>query len=248
MQTIISLYIKDANAIIKYPKIVKNILTPLFSLSWIQLEIKVNKGLNMSLIIKSSGEKKYITNYEGIDFAIGFENFETLVQYQEQTTGQIINYDIVLFDIDRAIAYKQFRITAEDRHYLVTSFDVYNIKRAVQVLAHIEKEAVVTKIYYTKNMLQEEDNYLTYLSSKLNIKWDQKNFVYFPFETDDLNAIYINQRTGRIQMKGLSKTYIDSILYLVEQISGESNGNVRKAVRKMNSAKTKAISDLEDMM
>ena len=26
------------------------------------------------------------------------------------------------------------------------------------------------------------------------------------------------------------------------------NGNVRKAVRKMNSAKTKAISDLEDMM
>ena len=178
-------------------------------------------------------EKKYITNYEGIDFAIGFENFETLVQYQEQTTGQIINYDIVLFDIDRAIAYKQFRITAEDRHYLVTSFDVYNIKRAVQVLAHIEKEAVVTKIYYTKNMLQEEDNYLTYLSSKLNIKWDQKNFVYFPFETDDLNAIYINQRTGRIQMKGLSKTYIDSILYLVEQISGESNGNVRKAFKRI---------------
>ena len=180
-------------------------------------------------------EKKYITNYEGIDFAIGFENFEEIKGYKEITTSQAMDYDIVLFDIDRAIAYKNFMIIAEDRHYLVTSFDVYNLKRAVQVLAYVEKEAIITRIYYTKNMLQEEDDYLKFLSSKFNIKWDDKNIVYFPFETDDQNAIFINQRSGKIQMKGLSRTYLEAISYLVEDITGQSNSNVKKIIKRLNS-------------
>lgn len=178
-------------------------------------------------------EKQYITSYEGIDVAIGFPNFSAIEKYQEKTVGRKTDYDIVLLDIDRAIAYKQFKISSEDRHYLVTSFDVYNVKRAVQVLAYIEKEAIVTRIYYTKKMLQEEDDYLKHLSSKLNINWDDKNIVYFPFETDDQNAIFTNQRSGRIQMKGLSKSYTDAISYLVEDISGEQNANVRKLLKRL---------------
>ena len=180
-------------------------------------------------------EKQYITNYEEIDLAIGFESFEEIEKYQEKTIGKKLDYDIVLLDIDRAISYKQFKITSEDRHYLVTSFDVYNVKRAVQVLSHIEKNALVTRIYCTNKMLQEEDEYLRFLAARLNINWDEKNVIYFPFETDDLDAIYVNQRSGRIQMKGLSRTFIDAILYLVEDISSESNNNVRKAFRKLES-------------
>ena len=180
-------------------------------------------------------EKQYITNYEEIDLAIGFESFEEIEKYQEKTIGKKLDYDIVLLDIDRAIAYKQFQITSEDRHYLVTSFDVYNVKRAVQVLSHIEKNALVTRIYCTKKMLQEEDEYLRFLAARLNINWDEKNVIYFPFETDDLDAIYVNQRAGRIQMKGLSRTFIDAILYLVEDISSESNNNVRKIFRRLES-------------
>lgn len=180
-------------------------------------------------------EKKYVTNYEEIDFAIGFENFEEIEKYQENTVGKKFDYDIVLLDIDRAIAYKQFQITSEDRHYLVTSFDVYNVKRAVQVLSHIDKKALVTRIYCTKRMLQEEDEFLRYLASKLKINWDEKNVIYFPFETDDLDAIFVNQRSGRIQMKGLSRNFIDAILYIVEDITGESNNNVRKIFRRLES-------------
>lgn len=178
-------------------------------------------------------EKQYITNYEEIDFAIGFENFESIVKYQQSTIGQAINYDYVLFDIDRAIAYKKFNLTAESKHFVVTSFDVYNLKRAVQILAHIDKNATVTRVYYTKNMIQEEDAYFRHLVSKINIKWDENNLVYFPFETEDQDAIFINQRTGRIQLKGLSKTYIDSLVYLLENMTGESSGNLKKALKRI---------------
>ena len=176
-------------------------------------------------------EKQYITTFEDIDVAIGFDSFESIVKYQKKTLGEETKYDIALLDIDRAIAYQKFDINEKDRHFFVTSFDVYNLKRGVQVLAYINKNAKVTKVYYTKSMLAEEDEYLNYLAKNYKINWDKKNIIFFPFETSDQNAIFINQRTGRIQMKGLSNIYVDSILFLAEDISGESGGKIRKAYK-----------------
>lgn len=39
------------------------------------------------------------------------------------------------------------------------------------------------------------------------------------------------KEVGRIQMKGLSNVYVDSILFLAEEISGEGSGKVRKAYK-----------------
>ena len=83
-------------------------------------------------------------------------------------------------------------------------------------------------------MLSEEDEYLNYLAKNYKINWDKKNIIFFPFETSDQNAIFINQRAGKIQMKGLSNIYVDSILFLAEDISGESEGKVRKAYKIMD--------------
>lgn len=176
-------------------------------------------------------EKQYITSYEAIDVAIGFDSLEAINQYQTEKFGKVTQYDIVMLDIDRAIAYQKFNITSDDVHFFVTSFDVYQLKRGIQVLAYIAKEAKVTKIYYTKEMLSAEDEYFHHLAKDYKIKWDQKDIIFFPFETTDLNAIYTNQRSGRIQMKGFSSSYIDSLLYLVEKMSGEGSGKVKKAYK-----------------
>ena len=178
-------------------------------------------------------EKQYITNFEGIDVAIGFENFEAIQRYQQNTLGKIEEYDIALLDIDRAIAYQKFGITEKDKHFFVTSFDIYNLKRGVQILAYANKSAEITKIYFTKTMLSEEDQYLNHLAKNYKIKWNKNDIIFFPFETELLDAIYTNQRSGRIQLKGLNSVYIDSILYLVEDITGEGNSKVRKAYKKL---------------
>ena len=64
-------------------------------------------------------EKQYMTTFEGIDVAIGFENLEAIQQYQIQNYGSQTEYDVVLFDVDRAIAYQKFGITHEDIHFFV---------------------------------------------------------------------------------------------------------------------------------
>lgn len=178
-------------------------------------------------------EKQYITTYEDVDVAIGFDSFESIRKYQKNILGEETKYDIVLLDIDRAIAYQKFGIQKDDKHYFVTSFDVYSLKRGVQVLAHIPQGIKVTKIYYTRQMLIEEDQYLNFLAKGYKIHWD-KNIIFFPFETADMDMIYINQRSGHIQMKGLSNIYVDSILFLAEEISGENGSKVRKAYKMMD--------------
>lgn len=175
-------------------------------------------------------QKQYITTYEDIDVAIGFESFGAIQKYKQEL-GNMTQYDIALLDIDRAIAYQKFGITEEDQHFFVTSFDVFNLKRGLQVLAYIAQDALVTKVYYTKSMATEEDQYLNYLAKDYRIRWAQDNIIFFPFETEDQNAIYINQRAGRIQMRGLSKMYIDSILFLIENMTGESSGKIRSAYK-----------------
>ena len=82
-------------------------------------------------------------------------------------------------------------------------------------------------------MTAEEDQYLTHLSKEYKINWDKKNIIFFPFETSDFDAIFTNQRSGRIQMKGLSSVYIDSVLFLAEEISGEGNSKVKKAFKQI---------------
>ena len=174
--------------------------------------------------------KQYITTYENIDIAIGFENINQIKEYQKQT-GEEFNYDYVLIDIDSYTGYVYYQIEAEDKKYFITSFDLYSLKRGLQVLKKIEESTTMTKVLFTKDMDPSEEKYFDYISKGLKIKWD-KIVLYFPFDLSDQNAIFIAQRSEKIQLKGVSNEYIDGLMFMVEEISGEKNqAKIRKAVK-----------------
>ena len=176
--------------------------------------------------------KQYITTFEDVDIAVGFQTFDQIKQYKEMQKTDEFDYEYCLLDIDSYRGYYYFGIKTEDKKYFVTSFDIYNLKRGLQVFRKLEAPVQVTKVLFTKDMLDEEDQYLNYLSRGLKIRWNS-NILFFPFETADQNAIFSNQRTNRIQLRGLSNQYIDGISYIAEEICGESQSNIRKAVKLM---------------
>ena len=89
----------------------------------------------------------------------------------------------------------------------------------------------MTKVLFTKDMDPSEEKYFDYISKGLKIKWD-KIVLYFPFDLSDQNAIFIAQRSEKIQLKGVSNEYIDGLMFMVEEISGEKNqAKIRKAVK-----------------
>ena len=157
----------------------------------------------------------YITTYENIDIAIGFETLQEIRNY----TGKVeLEYDIILLDIDNQEAFDNLEIRTADKNYFVTAFDNYSFKKGLEIIGKSEEKKVMTKVLFSNNMSNDEDEYLNFLSFYYGVKWNKEK-IYFPFEVGDNSIIVENQRNARISFKELSQEYKDGILDLVSQIA-----------------------------
>ena len=182
------------------------------------------------IIPKMTQAKKYITTFENIDVAIGFESFGEIKKYKVLEDMDKLDYDYALVNIDSYRGYYNFKIQTEDKRFFVTSFDVYCLRRGLQVFKRMDSPVLTQRILFSKDMEPAEVEYLNYLSKNLNVKWVE-DIIFFSFENGDQSAIFANQRSERIQVRGLSSQYIDGILYITEEISGAKQSEVKKAIK-----------------
>ena len=178
---------------------------------------KMGKGVN------------YITTFERIDVAIGFENLQTIEKYNENK----LDYDYILIDIDSPINYRNFRITNKDENIFVTGFDLYSLRKGVTVFKALTEKTNIKKVYFSQNMTQKEDEYLEMLAKNPFVEWN-KEIIYFPLDIDDLEVQNHNERLGKIKFKGFSSSYLDSISYIVELISGLDKSQAKKAMKEID--------------
>ena len=172
--------------------------------------------------------RKYITTYEDMDIAIGFENLQEIMNY---AGTQEFNYDIMLLDIDNREAFENFEMYTSDKNYFVTAFDNYSIKKGLETVGQSEEKMLMTKILFSKNMDRDEDEYLYFLSFYYAVKWSKEK-IYFPFEAGDSSVIVQNQRNARISFKELSMQYKEGILEIISQIAPEIRlGDVKKMLK-----------------
>ena len=172
--------------------------------------------------------RKYITTYEDMDIAIGFENLQEIMNY---AGTQEFNYDIMLLDIDNREAFENFEMYTSDKNYFVTAFDNYSIKKGLETVGQSEEKVLMTKILFSKNMDRDEDEYLNFLSFYYAVKWSKEK-IYFPFEAGDSSVIVQNQRNARISFKELSMQYKEGILEIISQIAPEIRlGDVKKMLK-----------------
>lgn len=170
----------------------------------------------------------YITNYENIDVAIGFLN---LLEIKDYLSEEEPNYDYALIDIDNSQAAENFQIENSFKKYFVTSFDLYSIKKGLQILEKLEQPIELTKVLFSKEILSEENEYLDFLSLGYKVKWNEYR-VYFPFEMGDETAIIDNQRLSKIKFKNLTTQYKEGLMYIAEELLEKNEiNNFVKALR-----------------
>lgn len=175
--------------------------------------------------------KMYVTEYEDIDVAIGFSNFGDIKKYLGTPAEEELDYDIVFVDTDNIQGYMQFDLQDAEKRYFVTSFDLYSLKKGLETLTGLENMTSLTKVYFSKDMLKEDDDYLNYLSKEYKIIWEEEK-IYFPIENGDLSVIYENQRLAKVGFRKLSIQYKDGLAYIAEQILGNgSDGEIRRAIK-----------------
>ena len=164
----------------------------------------------------------YMTEFEGIDVAVGFENFEDIREYLllPDITSLETEYDYALLDVDTAKAVESWNIEKADKNYFVTSFDMYSLKKGIEALSGLREPIKATKILFSKNALKEEDDYLNFLSLGTKIVWEPE-VIYLPFEVGDQTVIYNNQRVHKIKFKKLSNQYKVGLQYVAQKILEE---------------------------
>ena len=171
----------------------------------------------------------YITSFEDIDVAIGFNNLLEIQRYAG-TTGEL-QYDIALIDCDTIERIEAFELENASKNYFVTSFDIYSLKRGLEILSNVGVPIRLTKTIFTKEVLKEDDDYLNYLSLGYKVIWEEER-IYFPIENGDLTVIAENQRLQKIKFKKLSVQYKESMDFIVQQILEQNNdSNIRKAIK-----------------
>lgn len=164
--------------------------------------------------------KSYITEFEGIDVAVGFSNLEDIKKYLGLQENENLEYDYMFVDTDNNEGIVNFNIQNSEKNYFVTSFDAYSLKRGIEILNQINIPLHMTKIFYSKEMLKEEEEYFDYLALGIKIIWNEEK-IYFLLENGDQPAIMENQRIEKIKFKNLSSEYKDNVAFLVNNIDKE---------------------------
>lgn len=168
----------------------------------------------------------YITTFERIDVAIGFENLEAIEKYNENK----LEYDYILIDIDSPVSYRNFKITSKDENLFVTGFDLYTLRRGVNIFKALVEKTNFKKVYFSQNMTAEENRYLEFLVKNSLVEWS-KEIIYFSINLQDMEIQNQNERMAKIKFRGFSTMYLDSIQYIVELISGLNKSQVKKAMK-----------------
>jgi hypothetical protein len=176
--------------------------------------------------------KAYVTEFEEIDVSVGFSNYNEIKKYLGVSKESELEYDYCLVDVDSNINFENFNVDKSIKNYFVTSFDLYSLKKGIEIINGFKEPVKLTKILYSRNILKEENEYLNYISLGSNVIWNEEFVVYFPFDNGDQNVIIENQRVAKIGIKKLSNQYREGLYYIAVDILGEDEiNNVKKALK-----------------
>lgn len=173
----------------------------------------------------------YITEFEGFDVAVGFNDLDGIKGYLGISRDEDLEYDIMLVDNDTPERLQKFDLLQAEKNYFVTSFDLYSLKKGLEILSRLSEPLNLTKILYASEILKEEDDYLNYLSTGYKVIWNEYR-IYFPIENGDKLVLSENQRVAKIKFKKLSAQYKDSLVFIVQEILKDtSESKIRKAIK-----------------
>ena len=175
-----------------------------------------------------SPSKYYVTEFEGIDVAIGFNNLENIADYLGVYELQ---YDLVLIDVDSHENFLKFNLENADKNYFVTGFDNYSLKKGLEAIGKMPTKIPMTKVLFSRDMLQEEEDYLNFLSFYYSVQWEEGK-ICFPFDNGDSTVIIENQRAAKVGFRNLSLEYREGLLELTNEIMPEiKEGEIKRVIK-----------------
>lgn len=109
---------------------------------------------------------------------------------------------------------------------------MFSLKKGVEVLSGIRMPITLTKILFSNNAQQADDEYLNYLSLGMRVQWAE-NRIYFPLNTDDREKLIESEKVSKINIKELSREYKQALSYIIQKISGAQDNDVKRIIKQL---------------
>ena len=136
-------------------------------------------------------------------------------------------------DVDSPEELVNFDVQSATKNYFVTGFDVYSLKRGIEILSGLTEAIPLKKVFFTKKAKIEEEEYFDFVSLGCRVTWDEER-IYFPFEQGDQTTLMENERVSRVKLKRLTQSYKDGLMYITEDlIDPNESGDLRKAYKQL---------------
>lgn len=183
-------------------------------------------------------EKAYVTQFDNVDYAVGFDSMNDVENYMVEQKINIGLYDYILIDIDNAKTYEFFRSKAFSKIFLVMDTSMLGYKKNLEIINSLkvysvdENEAKVSKILYRGYMTRTSEKYIEGKLNGIECNWDDREYEITESEQDKM--LYLDfQISGIIQMRKHSGMFINSIIDIVTQLIEDTNQNeIKKAIKK----------------
>lgn len=171
--------------------------------------------------------KEYVTQYNGIDFAVGFDSMHDIENFMCEQSINIGLYDYILIDIDCARTYELFRTRNFDKILFFISSSILSVEKNREIVKGMRiyntntEPLRMTKIMYKDVTSRATDEYLNSKIEAYNVEWLEPQYE-IPMDERDIMQNVDSQFSGIIDIKKHSKMFIASIAELTAQILGDT--------------------------
>lgn len=175
--------------------------------------------------------KTYITTWDDIDVAVGFEDLNQICEYAGIKKLED-EYDVVLFNIDDVEAINKMQIYEDDVNLFVTAVDLYSIRKGMEIFGSIKKPMKMIKIIFSIIMDDAENEYIDSEAENYRVEWEGKH-IFFPLILEDRYTEMANQLIYKIGFREMSQMYKDSLAHLIGVIFKDEikENDVKKLIK-----------------
>ena len=166
------------------------------------------------VIPRVSQAPTYVSEYGGIDVAVGFMNLMSIANYLQKPN---LDYDFILVDTDNPQTMRSFMVENSKMNFYVTSYDEFELQRNLEILSVVTTNISLVKVIVSSDLENKHDEYLDYILQNYSVSWREEK-VIFPDIDEDRRVTLSNQLTKQINIKNYSQTYKDGIEYIISMI------------------------------
>lgn len=181
--------------------------------------------------VSQNGSMTYISEYQGSDVAVGFMNFNQILQYLGTSN---LNYDYVFVDSDNIQTTYSFMIPNYQKNYFITSYDRYEVMKAKELfnMMNLKNKIKLKKVIYSTNVTDEQAKYLDKTLENNNTEFDGNEIVFFDNDADRV-VILENQLLNTISFKHSTKMFKNSLTQLIIDITNKtiSSNSIQSAIK-----------------